>query len=223
MAFYLFIPFINILIKNLSQKNHLLLISLCLFIYSILYQFQFMVHYNYVSWFSVIYLIAAYIRLYKLPYNDSAKFWGITTSVIFLLSSASVVIPGLIFQRPTTFFLNDCNALFATVLAISAFMFFKNIKISYNKYINAIGATTFGIFLLHTSGSHTRNWLWSNLIDNVNHINDRFFWIYAILWILAVFCIGAAIEYVRLHTIEKFIFDIYDKTTLRFHRQINNR
>lgn len=65
LVFYLFIPFLNILIRNLNKKLHLLLVGLCIFTYTILGSVpKIDVTMNYVSWFCVLYFIASYIRNY---------------------------------------------------------------------------------------------------------------------------------------------------------------
>ena len=68
LLFYLCIPFLNILIRNMSQKQHMSLIILLLSIstglgtlYAVVGRFTT----NYVSWFCVLYFISSYIRLYK--------------------------------------------------------------------------------------------------------------------------------------------------------------
>lgn len=65
ILFYLFIPFINILVHNLKRTQHIFLIVLSLFIYTFWYMLPFFeVRYNYITWFVILYLIASYIRFY---------------------------------------------------------------------------------------------------------------------------------------------------------------
>lgn len=77
IVFYLFIPFLNILIRNLTKRQHQLLVLLCLFTYTLMGTFsRFHVTMNYVSWFCVLYFIASYIRIYGFfPQISTAK-WG---------------------------------------------------------------------------------------------------------------------------------------------------
>ena len=65
IAFYLAIPFLNILVQNMTKRQHQLLICLCLFIYTFIGMIPiFKLKMNYVSWFCVLYFIASYIRFY---------------------------------------------------------------------------------------------------------------------------------------------------------------
>lgn len=57
LLFFLLIPFLNILVRNMTQKQHMLLMALLFFLYTILSTVPvFSVHMNYVSWFCVLYI-----------------------------------------------------------------------------------------------------------------------------------------------------------------------
>ena len=65
LFFYLCIPFLNVLIRNMDRQMHLKLLLLCLVAYTLFGTLpKFHVTMNYVSWFCVLYVIASYIRLY---------------------------------------------------------------------------------------------------------------------------------------------------------------
>ena len=94
ILFWLTIPFLNILIRNMDRKMHLRLIALCLFIYTaVLYIPTGGVRMNYVSWFMVLYFISSYIRLYPehIYRSNSTRTWGWLSSVAVLLAMSSVV------------------------------------------------------------------------------------------------------------------------------------
>lgn len=66
LVFYLFIPFLNIIIKAMNKKQHLSLIGLSLLFFTIFDQFpNITIPMGYPVWFMVIYLIGAYLRTYK--------------------------------------------------------------------------------------------------------------------------------------------------------------
>lgn len=65
IVFWLTIPFWNILISHMTEKQHSVLVILMVFIYSICGSIpHFRITFNYVTWFGILYLIASYIRLY---------------------------------------------------------------------------------------------------------------------------------------------------------------
>lgn len=76
--FYLFIPFVGILIKNITQRQHLALIALSLILYvgyNTLPRFE--VTISPVTWFAILMVIASYIRVYKPKRLQlSAAKWG---------------------------------------------------------------------------------------------------------------------------------------------------
>lgn len=93
IVFYLCIPFLDILLENISKRQHQWLLLLLLFIYTVHGSVPKLmsVSMNYVSWFSVLYFIAAYLRLYPVKENNT-KFWGWTTLISFGLSSVGILL-----------------------------------------------------------------------------------------------------------------------------------
>ena len=217
MAFFLFIPFLNITIRNMTRNQHICLIALLLFIYTFLGMLG-RVTYNYVSWFCTLYFISSYIRLYGLPHNESARFWGWSTFIAFLLSVCSIFVPVLIGKSPTYFFVADSNHICALLLSVSSFMWFKNLEIKQNRIINTIGASTFGVFLIHTRGAEMRHWLWYDFINTGAHYNDHYYWAYAIGCVLAIFAVCSVIDIIRINTLEKWAFALVDKIALKYKR-----
>lgn len=63
---YLLIPFLNIFIKNLSQKQHGYLVLLLLTTQTVLSVLPYMdIQCDYLLWFPTIYLLSSYIRFYE--------------------------------------------------------------------------------------------------------------------------------------------------------------
>ena len=90
IVFFCFIPFLNILIKGMNQKQCQILLILCLTIFSIFPQTIIPISYSYISWFMVVYLIAAYFRLYPPQWSLSAKYTGLATMGCVMMSLISV-------------------------------------------------------------------------------------------------------------------------------------
>lgn len=219
ILFWLTIPFLNVLIRNLDRKMHLRLIALALFIYTVVpYIPKGGVRMNYVSWFIVLYFISSYIRLYTTHVyrNDSAKAWGWLSVLAILLAAGSVAATSWyndVFERtkPVFWLVSDSNAILALVVGVTTFMFFKNIRIPYSKFINAVGATTFGVLLIHAHSDVMRHWLWRDTVDCVGHYSDTYYYLYAPLAVISIFTICSLIDYIRIHTIEKWLFISIDK------------
>ena len=168
----------NILLKNITKRQHQWLIVLLLFVYTVHGSVpKFMsVSMNYVSWFSVLYFIAAYLRLYPFKENNT-KFWGWVTLLSFGLSSVGIlllnyvqVISGMEAKVQYSYMLvQDSNAFLALTNGITSFMWFKSINIRNSKLVNTIAASSFGVLLIHANSNTMRQWLWQDTVDCVGH------------------------------------------------------
>ena len=206
ILFYPFIPFLNKIIKSSTHKEHLKLIILSLFIYTFLYMAPgFGVTYNYITWFIVLYFISSYIRLYPSPRYDTNNYlWGGITILLTTISIASV----FVLRNWNPYWLvSDSNAIFAVAISISSFMFFKNLKIKHSKIINLMGASTFGVLLIHANSDAMRQWLWKNTLQNTEFFTSPYLWIHAILSVLIIFIICVIIDQIRIRYIEKPFFN----------------
>jgi hypothetical protein len=95
LIFFLCIPFLNILIHNLSEKQHIKLLLLMMFTYVVLGTVPFFkVDMNYVSWFIIIYFIGAYFNLYPKKIFENKKFWKNMMLLSISFSSLTVILSG---------------------------------------------------------------------------------------------------------------------------------
>lgn len=220
IVFYLCIPFLNILLNNLIKKQHQWLILLLLFIYTIHGSVPKLmsVNMNYVSWFTVLYFIAAYLRYYPIKeYNT--KFWGFATLISFGLSSIGILalnymqtILGINPNVGLSYMLvQDSNAFLALTSGITSFMWFKSMKIRNSKLINTIAASAFGVLLIHANSSTMRQWLWKDTVDCIGHFDTPYYWLYAIGCVLAIYAICTIIDFIRIKTIETPLLDATEK------------
>lgn len=106
---------------------------------------------------------------------------------------------------------SDSNAVMAIVISTTSFMFFKNVNIPYNKYINIIGASTFGVLLIHANSETMRRWLWKDVLDNAGHYADEYFWIRPIVAVLLIFAVCVVTDVIRIHLFERPFFELVDK------------
>ncbi len=216
LLFFLFIPFLNACINNISKKQHLSLLLLCIFIYSGLGAFYFIgVEFNYVTWFCVLYILGSYIKKYPILYKNKLRFWIIATIVTTTISILSIIIFIFISQRiglevnmfRACYLLIDSNKPLTLVLSICLFMTFKNINIKHNKIINTIASCTFGVYLIHDYFWGMQQWLWKDICKNVAFFNSEYLYIHSIIVPIIVFFACVIIEYTRQKTIEKPLID----------------
>ena len=212
LVFFLTIPFLNILIHNMNKQQYTLLLALLLFIYSIWAKMPYIsVNMNYVIWFDILYLISAYIRIYGIFKGVSHKKWGWLTLFSILLAMSSVIIIIILNKPKNAYYLvSDSNAILAVIVSVCAFMYFKSYPMKYNKCINSIGASTFGVLLIHAHSDTMRQWLWKDTLDNVAYFSNNYIYIHSIVSVLGVFCICTFIDQLRLRYIEKPLFKTLD-------------
>lgn len=215
LLFYLLIPFLNILIKNINEKQHIRLLALLGFTYIFFGTMpKFNVNMNYVSWFTVLYFIASYIRLYPKEIFSKKAFWGATTIISMLLSAASVI--GCLWLSIRTGtntayrFVTDSNTALAVMTGVSSFMFFKNLSVPYSKFINTLGASTFGVLLIHGNGN-VCDWLWYDFLNNTGVYKESYVFIHAVLSVIGVFIVCTIIDLLRIRFIEAPIMKCWDK------------
>jgi hypothetical protein len=113
-------------------------------------------------------------------------------------------------------FVEDSNKIFAVAVAVSTFLWFKNINLKYSKTINVIGGTTFGVLLIHANSDAMRQWLWYDTVDCVGHYSLPLpqLILFSVGTVLAIFLICSAIDRVRQLLIEEPFFKWYDKKNI---------
>ena len=211
IVFYLTIPFWTILVQSMGQ--HTLLLILLLGCYTLLGSIpSFKVSFNYITWFGIIFLISSYIRLYPMSFFERKSLWGWLTLISVMLAMVSV----LVLQKylgANYFFLSDCNKFFAVIVAVCSFLWFKNMTIKYSKFINACGAATFGVLLIHANSAAMRKWLWTDVVDAVGHYQLPLLQLalFSVGVVIAVFIICNLIDQLRIATVEKAFLKWYDK------------
>lgn len=212
IVFYLFIPFLNILLKNLNEKMHIRLIFLSLFLYTFLgtVPVYFRVTMNYVSWFIVIYFISSYIRLYPKQIFDNTAFWGIASLLSIIISSLSIFL-FLKLGMPPFYLISDSNKILAVITAFCLFMFFKNIKIPYSKTVNTIASASFGVLLIHANSDAMRQWLWKDVLKNAVVFNTPNRYLHFVCSVLGIYIFCTIIDLLRQVLLEKPFFNLYDK------------
>ena len=218
ILFYLCIPFLNILTRHMTKRQHQQLVALLLFMYTVMPLITiFPVVFNYVSWFCTLYFIASYIRLHGEETVWIKKCnWRAAAVISLVAAFASVAAIVYVNSRwgqaiYPYFFVSDSNKILALTTAVCTFMAFKTWPLAYSKAINEVAATMFGVLLIHAHSNTMRHWLWREVVDVKGFFSTDYYWAYAIGVVLAIFVICIVIDWVRIHTIEKQAFKYIDR------------
>jgi hypothetical protein len=220
ILFYLFIPFLTILVRNLTAKQHVYLTILSLLIYTIVEPIPWtIVPMHYVSWFIVLFLIASFIRLHMEEYmkKENNKWtigWGIFLIFISLLS---IMMVAWLSKHVTLnshweyYFVGESNRPLPVITGILAFVVFKKMRLPYISVINIMGASTFGVLLIHANSDTMRQWLWRDFLHNVDMYDSPWLVVHAVGCVLAIFIVGIAIDRLRIRFIEPPLMVCFDK------------
>ena len=209
LLFYLLIPFLNKLIHTLTEKEHFWLMAWCLGVYVVLPSFaKANVVFNYVTWFSILFIIASYIRIYPKNWFNNTKITGMLMVVSLILSWGSVAVLATLSRVVgknigiSYFFVSDSNKILALATGVSAFLFFKNINIGHSKIINTIAASTFGVLLIHANSNTMRRWLWQDTFNNVGVYGSGNVVIHAVVSVILIYAVCTVIDICRIKLLE---------------------
>lgn len=211
LAFYLFIPFINILIKNMNEKQHLCLIGLMLFVYSILGTIpKITVVMNYISLYFMIYLIGSYIRLYKIEIFENKRNIKLFNIIMIILVNLSVIVGIFVGyklnKKLAYYFVNDSNKIIAVAASMALFLRFKNMNLKYNKVINQVAKSVFGVLCIHANSLEMIYFLWHKLLKNTQAFQHNTYLLHAVISVAVVFIICTIIDQARIKLIEEPLF-----------------
>lgn len=228
LIFFLFFPYLNLLIRNMNEKNHRYLLMICVCADTFVQTFLMASNaFTYIGWFITLYFIAAYIRKYLDGdyYNEfftkdlfaDKKLWRRLAITTLFLSWGSVVAGSFIYamtgRRLMYHFVADSNKFFALITSLTVFLYFKNLKLRYSRFINTVAASTFGVLMIHANSDTMRKWLWRDIFNNLNAFNSTliYFICHALVVVILVYIVCTLIDMVRIKCIEEPFFKCLKK------------
>jgi len=207
LIMYLLIPFINVLLKRLTHKQFLTLLSVLLLLSinrTLFHNLSIGTNGNDAMWLIIVYCFGAYIRVYETRLKSlKPKFYYFSTLFWLFLAIASVFLI-TVFQKLKVFpnekrlygwFIDGFSPI-QLLLAVSIFVSILYIKPYNRQFINKIASTTFAIYLIHANLLIV-DWLWNSLIRGFQYQQSYFVIIYGLLVSIAVFVICSGIDIVR--------------------------
>ena len=173
---YLFSPFLNVMLKNLTKKQYkILMIGICVIVYiSTRFDIMGILSFNCgctFIWFCLLYIVGAYFKLYPPQ---------IKKNIILVIYLVSISLTWIMFVFPpkgplsSVFFsgvLNNDPLVF--VASISLLLLFRNINIGnskLNKIICYISSCMFGVYLFQDG--HIKKYIYFNFESNIFNISS---------------------------------------------------
>ena len=205
-------PFYNILLQNLTKKQHLLLIVLTVFLFSVVPtviwhaagQFLQSGGYSFV-WFSVLYFVAAYFRLYGVP--EHLKSW-VLGLVYFSASAVTAALVNHEFLYPSVlteekngyYFFFNYNFFTVFIASVAMFLLFHRVTIRSAKtgrLINRIASYSFAVFLIHTHPSITGA-LWKGIVHTERYVDSPLMLVGLLIIPPVIYALCMVVEQLRL-------------------------
>lgn len=162
-------------------------------------------------WFAYLYCLGGYIKLYGVNNKKyDSKYYLILGGVAMLLTCCMAICVDYVKYKSDSLVLfsetfYSMQSLAILLVSVLLFFGFEKIELRYNKVINTISSTTFGIYLIHDEGTYVRKFLWNNLIPSVSYTRKEWFIIYSLIVICGVFSICCTIEFLRIQLFEKHL------------------
>ncbi len=208
LLFYLFVPVLQAGVRQLSRKQHQVLLGGVLVGFSLIktlcpvllptdrYGYDF-------GWFMVLFLVAAYLKVWGLPVLEKGKrallfFFG-TAGLIWSLNLGMSVLVGkglpLSYMRDMLYSYNHGLVLLLSVGLFAAFGKWKVKSEKVRKAVLRIAPYTFGVYLLHEHIA-LRN-LWQGWLGIERVRESLAFLPHMLIAVLVIFMVGTAVDFIR--------------------------
>ena len=205
---YLLAPFLNKLINSLDKELYKKLLLICFIVFICVpsinpFGDNVYMHSGFsFCWFVVLYLFAAYVRLYpvkELPYG--LLFFAFIAAtyasmLVFDIAASHFDLSGTIFNKNPRF-----NSILVFAASVCLFMFFKNKNVGgggkTSKAITKISSLTLAVYLIHEH-QYMSQIIWNKIVRLADFQNDQLmFCARLLLAIIAIFVICIIVELFR--------------------------
>lgn len=210
VGLYLTFPFLNKLIRAMNKKEHTLL-NICLFV---LFSLSISIYPSFagmnsgggwgLAWFVVLYLLAAWFRLYYTPKHKPALLLAVFVGLPILMSVGQVCANAAgigVFQRiiGNWYRYDSVPVYFMTVALFTAFL---NIRIKsgrMGRLISSVAPLTLGVYLIHAHAD-VSSWLWETL-NLPQYMGNAWFPLLQLGCVIAIFLVCIAVDALRKVTV----------------------
>ena len=201
-------PFLNIWIRAMTRKQHGLLLLLLFVLASCMVS----IHPSLqgmnsgggwgLAWFVVLYLTAAYLRLYGTPLKTCWKplfvFFICPFVTTLALLAANIIGSEVLFKISDNWRRYDSAPVYlASVALMIAFLNMKqNCTGIIQRGIIRLSSTTFGVYLLHSHANLCTEEMWQR-IGMVNNLGHWWFPLYQLLTVAIIFALCSLLDLLR--------------------------
>ena len=213
LMLYIFVPYFNrfILTAKKTMLNSFMIITTCLWV--IIPTFT---PANYcfsnLIWFIYLYFVGASIRLksYGSIFSNKLFFKNLSiVSCFVLIGYAFIMCIGNEVNLYSTGKLARMQTLFTVSIGIYLFHYFKDLTIGYNKFVNQIAVSVFGVYLIHEN-IIVRPFLWRVIVQPCSVMDKPYMILYLIATVIIVFIVCIAVDKLVMRLLGKYINKIVD-------------
>lgn len=218
--------YINALIHAITKNQHLTLICVLAAVYTVLPTFfAIRMDGSTLMLFVLLYLIAAYIRIYS-PELSNSKYClaaGIgfhlfcnLVSCVFMLMRDSYPVLGHIADR-----MRCMGETTIVIAAVIIFCGFKNLNIKYSKAINFFGASTLGVYLVHEN-IFTNRMLWVVIMQSPGYLYSSNLVLFSLVAIIAEYAVSMLIDMAYLYSLEGRLMKLADRVLEKLPKRLKS-
>ena len=208
LAMYILHPYFNKLLKSLNKKQHMNLIIILIFFFSIWPSLSYLMpkwftivmvkDYGYgIINFSILYSISAYIKLYKDEYR--AGIFSILIAIAMLVITAVTRV-------------YNYNYFPIIYMSVLIFILFKNITIKKpKKIIYYLSSCSLAVYLIHAHTA-TVKWMYQSLFKSTLYLKSNYLILHLFLTCIIIFVCCVIIELIRRLLFKYTVDKLLDKS-----------
>lgn len=209
LGLYIISPALNACAEKLSKKNfEILLISFFTFqtVYGLfLGSAKFILNGYSVFSFIGLYLLSRYLNIYK----PSSYQYGIGFIILTIFATAIYFLSFYLGVPRIGYWIFSYISPIIILSSLMLLLYFKNLKLGHNKFINWVSASSFAVFLIHCCAIPARDFF----KDTIKYLYDDFHGITCLLFIflflMMIFIVAILIDQIRIFIWEKIFNSIY--------------
>lgn len=210
VGLYFLIPFINKLIRCMSKRSFEILLIFLLIKDSLLPTIACNYLTSNLSRFVMLYCIGAYIRCYLDYQNEKVqkkyKYYALIgyISLFFIVLCFELLSMKMPFLLSHKYYFTAGNKIVAVIISMLIFLSFKESKIKFNKIINTIGSTTFGIYIFHAGYGEMIIWKHFLHANSFNYSNLFYSFLFIFSSVAIMFILGLISDLIYKRVIYHF-------------------
>ncbi len=206
-------PFMNMALNRCCERDHLKLIICLLLLWSVIPTLTgIQVQFRELTWFLIVYTIGAYVSKYRDRFRSSGYRYLAYAAIAYSVVIATIYVADITGYSSEFWSISNLvdhiimmNGIPCVIISLSLFLAFIRLPIKQDRAINAVGAATLGVYLIHDHFL-MRDYLYRELFDCPAWTDSGILVPYVLMMCAAIFVACTMIEIAREKTIGNHVF-----------------